>query len=179
MKNAITTSNYSKKVQAYEQTLYEIERLAQNVNLPEEIIKEIKGFHSKLKKYEIKKHEVKLISLKGKLIGKEEIKKILVDATGYTRWSVVEEDRESREEERGYGSEWLVKNFGVSFDEEKVKYFTAERSTQNRDEIYLIDFTVLPGSVYMSFDTDRVGYDIKYLVPNKDIKKEVAAQFVE
>lgn len=166
----IKSSEYSKALYAYNTTVSSLESLAKTTHLPDDLKKKIKELHIKFKAYNIAQHKEIGINLEGKILTVEEIKEIVLDATGYTRWSVYKDEDD-------LDHSWLLEHFGIDVDVEKIVTYMVERNTNSRSEIFLIKVTVLPGNVYLTFDTGRAGYGIEHLVDNKDMKKNIESQF--
>jgi len=172
---AIEKTKFSEQKDAFERAQSSMESILQIKNLPKEILAEMKKSYDFLASYDINVHNTdKVKKLKGKLLTPKELKKMVVEASGYNKWEVSEE-----EEPQNHDDHDLKERFGIEFD--KFKEYHATRDTNSRSDLWLVRFTCMPGHVYISLDTGRVGWDIEAIIKNEDalkmLEKEISANF--
>lgn len=140
-------------------------------NLPQDIKQKLQNFHDELGNYQADndKSQYKLIC--DKVLTKEEVKEIIVDASGYTCWQLEETEKLNKEE-----IEDLQDEFGITFKEEKIYRYRYYRSTNNRNAVNMITVTALPGYNQVDIDTDRAGISLEGLVTPKEMKTQIEEQ---
>lgn len=167
-------TNYSAQLDAYESLQAKMRDALAIKNLPEEIMKELNKCSNFLSSYDMKQHDTeKKENLKGKLLTEKQVKQLVVNATGYTKWEV-----EELSDDDCHDKEYLKKEFGVEFNSSKEYHVT--RQSNSRSDLWLIGFTCLPGHVYITLDTGRVGWSIDKILPNdkalEELEKELKRQ---
>lgn len=163
-------SSYSKKLQDYEMSLSRLKDIKKLSHLPKELQTQVQNLITVFEKYDMNQHKDKSVELTGNILTEDEVKEIVVDASGYTKWTV-----EKQEEDQDH--ECLKDTYGVEFDDSKAVTYLVSRQVRSRDDLWLISFTCLPGHVYLGFDTGRVGYGIEKILKNTQAMSNIAAQF--
>lgn len=105
--------------------------------------------------------------LNGKVLDKEEIKELIIEATGYTKWEVDHIEKLSSEE-----IDSIKKQFNVNFKEEAIYRYGYSRKTNSRNNIHMIIIMSIPGFLDVEIHTGRAGYGLEELVnPNEFVKR--------
>lgn len=170
----IKATEYSKIVSAHSSASSRLDEAAKIEHLPKALKDEVKALIKKFKDYDLAQHREKGKMLTGKMLTAEELKQIVIDASGYTKWII---DTQFDEEEPS-NYQYLLDRYGVDVaDKSKIVEYRISRKVNSRDDLWLVSFTVFPGHVEISYDTNRVGYGEDNLIANKDIKKVIEAQF--
>jgi hypothetical protein len=170
---SIQSTSYSKQLQAYELAHSRISSLITDTkDLPKPLKDKLIELKNLFKSYDMSQHKTMLKVLEGKILSNQEILEIVKDATGYTKWS------ENRDMANDFGNSftWLSDHFGVDVENSEVRYLALERSTHSRNEIFLIQFYILPGNVYVEMDTGRANWGSDMLLSNDDIAKYLQRQ---
>ena len=111
------------------------------------------------------------VFIDGKLENKEEILDMIIKATGINSW------RLEYEEVLDINDTKALKNtYGIDFKEKEVLKFMFSRSTNNRNALYAIFVTVLPGFFEVDLHTDRASYSLNKLVDIEEFKKQIAIE---
>lgn len=140
-------------------------------NLPQDIKQKLQNFHDELGNYQANNDKSQYKEIKGKVLTKEEVKEIIIDASGYVRWKLEETNELEKEE-----IEDLQNEFGITFKEEKIYRYRYYRSTNNRNAVNMITVTALPGYNQVDIDTDRAGISLEGLVTAKEMKTQIEEQ---
>jgi hypothetical protein len=165
----IKTSEYSKKVNAHKTASYRLKEAAEMEHLPKELKNEVEKLIKFFATYDMTKHKDKGIKLVGDVMSKDEVLKAVIDATGYTKWSIFQED--------DFNPKWIIQKFNLDVKEEDTIQYRVDRSVNSRNDVFMVTVTCLPGHVYVGFDTDRADAYIEHLIPNANIRKEIEANF--
>ena len=166
---AIKASDYSKKVKAHDIATHRLKEVSKIENLPPKLKQEVEALIKIFDSYDMTQHKDKGIKLSGDILSKEDVLKAVIDATGYTKWSVFKDE--------DHCPEYIIKEFNLDIKEEDVVLYRVERSTNSRNDIFMVNVTCLPGCVYVGFDTGRADGYIEHLIPNANIKKEIEDNF--
>lgn len=109
------------------------------------------------------------IKLEGKVYTGSEIRELIVEASGYTKWS-----KDWDEEELSFDEiEDIKMQFNVDFDLEEVKKYIYSRNTNSRDDLSMIIVTALPDYFEVELHTNRAGYGLKGLVDKAELLKGI------
>jgi superfamily I DNA/RNA helicase len=141
-------------------------------NLPQDIKQKIKDFKTELKAYKIQKDTSGYKVLNGQVLDADQILQIILEASGYNKWSLQETEQLSQED-----VESIKDRFGVSFEEKTIQTYRFSRSTKHRDDVNMVTVTAVPGYNEVGIDTDRAGVYIEYLVTPKEMKSELESNF--
>jgi predicted DNA binding CopG/RHH family protein len=102
--------------------------------------------------------------LSGEILDGNQIKELIVNATGYTKWKL--DTTETLEPE---DLDSIKKNFNVDFKENGIQKYLFSRNTNNRNALCTIIVTSLPGKIFeVALQTDRAGYGLDGLVNVKE-----------
>lgn len=107
----------------------------------------------------------------GPLATKEEILKMIIDSTGYTKWKI--DDTEIVDSEQ---VDDLKETYNIDFKDQDINRHMFARKTNDRNALGMIIVTVLPGLFQVDLHTDRVGYDLPGLVNKEQFEQGIAAE---
>lgn len=140
-------------------------------DLPQELKDKLMAVKEEFKNYKVEKQTSQYKSINGKVLNKDEIKELIVDATGYTKWKLDETETLEKEE-----IVELQDEFNVTFSEKKIYRYRYFRNTNSRNDVNMITVTALPGYNQVDIDTDRAGISLEGLVTPKEMKKQIEAE---
>jgi hypothetical protein len=166
---SIKSSEYSKKETAYRVAVSRLKDVAALDNLPQELKDEVNVLISFFKTYDMEQHKDKGIKLTGEILSQDEVLSAVIDATGYKKWSIFKDD--------DFDPKWIINEFNLNVKEDDIVEYRVDRSTNSRNDIFMVTVICLPGCVYVGFDTGRADAYIEHLIPNADIRKEIEANF--
>lgn len=159
---SVQPTSYSKQLQSYELAQSRIESLIDDTqSLPQALQDKLKELKKFFKNYDMTQHQTTLKVLDGKILSDKEILEIVKEATGYTKWSLTKDS--------GNDFSWMTAHFALDVEKMEIRHVMVERSSNSRNDIYLIQFYILPGHVYIEMDTSRANWGSKYLVTNEDV----------
>jgi hypothetical protein len=167
----VKTSNYSKKVTAHSIAVSRLTDVSRIDNLPTELKMEVDVLISFFKAYDMGQHKDKGIKLEGDTLTKEQVLELVINATGYKKWSFFVD------EEYDFNPDWVREQFNLDVKDEDIVEYKLERSAKSRNDVWLITVVCLPGCVHLGFDTDRADHYIDHLVPNTNAEKEIEKNF--
>lgn len=165
----IKTSDYSKKEAAHSMALHRLQDVSKINNLPQDLKTEVENLISFFKAYDMSQHKESGIKLEGKVLTEEEVLQAVIEATGYTKWSSFKEE--------DFNPNWIREKFNLDLKKEDIIEYKVERSTNSRNDVFMISVTCLPGCVNLGFDTGRADHYLDYLVQNEKLKKEIEQNF--
>lgn len=134
--------------------------------LPQEVKQKLQDFHDQLGNYKVTNDKSKYQIIKGKILTPKELKKIIVEATSYTKWELDETKKLDQEEILHMQDE-----FGVNFNQTEIYRYRYYCETNSRNDVDMITVTALPGYNKLAMDTDRADVYIEGLVKSGDLKK--------
>lgn len=134
-----------------------------------EIKRQIKNILKDVKNVEFNNGEPQV--LKGAVLNREEIKELIIEATGYTRWSVAQYELLSKEQIEDY-----KKNYNIEFEQTDIHNYVYYRSNSNRDMVNMLDVIAFPDCFAVSIHTDSAGYSLDGLVDKKEFLEMVRAE---
>lgn len=136
--------------------------------LPLDIKQKLQDFHDELGNYKVANDKTQYKTIKGKVLTDKELKKIIVDATGYTKWELEETEQLDQEDVKNMQDE-----FGVTFTEQPIYCYRYYRETNSRNDVNMIIITALPGYHEVGIATDRADSYIEGLIKSSDLKKQI------
>lgn len=140
--------------------------------LPKELHEMAKDFQKQFESYDMSQHDEPLKKITGELLSDAALLAMVKEATGYTKWSVSHDfDNDLAETVK-----WFRERFGIDVNQENIRDVAVERSVNNRSALWLIQFRIVPGHAYVSFDSGRVGIGSEVLIANADLPKYLAHQ---
>lgn len=166
----VKSSEFSKKMYVYNDSLEKLRRLTQEKELPESLRSECLALHKKFLDYDMQQHADPKKSLTGNVLTREEAAEILLNTSGYIKWKGEENTSEVEDLKNHFQEE-----YSVNITDFKVYEF--HKSTNNRNEIYFVGFHCMPGHVSVSMSTDRVGFGSDSLIPNAELAAYMQGQF--
>lgn len=140
-------------------------------DLPQELKDKLIAVKEELKAYKVDKPTSQYKTISGKILDKKEIKELIVDATGYTKWILDETETLDKE-----AIVELQDEFNVTFKEKKIYRYRYFRNTNSRNDVNMITVTALPGYNQVDIDTDRAGISLEGLLTPKEMKKQIEAE---
>lgn len=112
------------------------------------------------------------ILLEGTIFDSEEIKKMIIEGTGYTRWELSEESALSKNDINKYKDK-----YNVDFKEKDINSYLYERSVNGRDEIYMLRVIVFPSVFYVEMHSGRAVCNLGGLLNEKEFVEELQTEF--
>ena len=104
----------------------------------------------------------------------EEVIDLLVEATGYNRWSLsTDNTKDVKELELNS----IRRKHEIKFNDEDIETYSFYRSTGNRGAISGIKITALPGCFYVGMSTDRSDFKFENLLNRKEAVKKNQIEF--
>lgn len=113
----------------------------------------------------------KLTTLSGDVLTSQEALQIIVAATKCNEWEEEKEDENEDEDDNYYNSEFFAQNFQVNVTNIQRYVFTCE--TDNRSDVYKVEFICLPGCAYVNLESDRASFNLQKLIKNNKLKSEI------
>ena len=165
----VKASDYSKKVTAHNIAVSRLTDVSKIDNLPKELKMEVDVLISFFKAYDMEQHKEKGIKLTGEILTGEQVLEIVINATGYTKWSFFKEE--------DFNPDWVREQFNLDVKDEEIVEYKIERSAKSRNDVWMISVVCLPGCIHVGFDTGRADYFIEHLIPNADAEKEIEKNF--
>jgi len=162
---SIKISKSSQKNEEIERLQWEIEKIINNHKILKEIPetkKTLKTILDDLKKVSFENKDVK--NLEGNIVGSERVKELIVEATGYIKWSLDEDEILEQDEVNEYKEQ-----YGIDFKDSEIHRYRFCRSTNDRNSVSMITVTVLPGVFKVEIDTDRANYELDGLLNEKEL----------
>lgn len=136
--------------------------------LPADVKQKLQNFHDELGNYKVEHDQTKYKTIKGKVLTSKDIKKIIVEATGYTKWELDETEQLEAEDIVS-----LQDEFGVTFAEQDIYRYRYYRETNSRNDVNMIIVTALPGYNEVGIATDRADTYLGGLVTVSEMKKGI------
>lgn len=167
---SIKKSNYKKESTAIEILQARMENLLEDKyldGLPIVIRKKVEEFIVEVGQYEFTNEDI-IKSLSGETAKKEEILDIIVKATGYTKWSLEEKTKLTKEDIKN-----IQKKYAVSFSDTEIYEYRFFRKTNSRNDVNMITVTAIPGYFQISVDTDRADFVFPDLLTSEEAIKEL------
>lgn len=173
----IESSDFSKKLRDYQKAVSVLKSVQGFDNLPKDLKDQFAVFQKQVEVYDIEKHREKLITLSGPILTDIEVKNIVIEASGYTRWSIEPRSKEEYQETCQHYKNILLDYYNLDIAIEDIKVHEIARSTNSRNDIFLVQFACVPGHVYVDLHTGRVGYDLEKILPNESILERLISEF--
>jgi copper chaperone CopZ len=145
--------------------------------LKENILNETKDIKEKLKNILIDLENVKFDNqntkkMNGKIFNSDEIKELIIEASGYTKWSLIDSEILKVADVKSYKD-----NYGIDFNETEIHNYVFERPVNSRNDVNLIIVTAFPDLFDVEIHTGRAGYGLDGLVNKEEFFKGINAEF--
>lgn len=158
------------------QKIKDIENVIEDI-LKKKILKEVPEIKEKLssilfdlKSTNFQDSNVKILD--GEILNSEQIKEMIIEASGYTKWSVDQDEILGEQEIKDY-----KKNYNIDFEQTEIHNYVFYRSVNNRNDVNIIIVTAFPGLFNVDIQTGRAGYTLEGLVDKKGFVNGVSAEF--
>lgn len=143
-----------------------VRSLAMCNDLPSTFKQRLVQLAEELKGHELDQYREPLVGLIGDVFTMDEVKAMIAAASGFIKWK-----GEELTEEEGVAAEVFRDQFGLDVKDGDVKVYNFTRDVRNRDLVYYITVSCIPGLTYVSYQTDRVGIGSEDPIPNQNVPK--------
>jgi len=133
-------------------------------DMPKELSVKLNDTYRSFKEFDMSALQPALQQVEGVIVGKDELLATVIEASGYTKWTISVAD-----------NDFDFSSFGVDVDEYVT--YQCERSCRSRDDVYLVVIRCVRGHVVLTYMTDRAGEIVERLIKNENILMEVAKFF--
>lgn len=171
---------FAKNIRLNNMCVSDLESLMKKIknqkDYPHELVAMLANTIAEFKSYnmEIFKEPVKdLEQLQGNVLSKDDVLGVVVEASGYNKWTIVEAQNSSEENEK---LKQELEDDGLTCEAQLIKEYQVSRKTRGKDEVGFIIIHCFPGHTKVQVQTSHVGYFINDgdLIKNKELEGEIS-----
>lgn len=162
-------TKYIKVQRALTYAASDLEKMRQErKDLPQMFKERLYQLREEMKGHDLEQYREAITTPTGEVLTVQQVLEIVKQASGYTKWTAETYDAEAADM-MGTDREQFRDKFGL--DVKKVEVYGIERSVRNRDLVYRLQFSCIPGMVHVSYQTDRAGIDFDAPTPNDKLSQ--------
>lgn len=172
----MSETTYSKIAAAVKRTEHDVRKLAETKHLPKTFQQRLVQLAEELRGHSLDQYREPLQEVCGDYTSSADLLMLVKEASDAQKWTVSEHTGEMAAE-MGMPASEFRDTFGLNVNDDDVKVYELYRETRNRDLVYMVVASCIPGHVFLTYSTDRVGMAAEAPIANADIltylKKEV------